>query len=40
MLDDIITGNEPNFIGEFVILAVSVPVFAFAYKWGFGENGR
>lgn len=26
-LDDITTGNEPNFLGEYVTLAVSVVVF-------------
>jgi len=25
-LDDITTGNEPDFVGEFVALAVSVPI--------------
>lgn len=29
-LDDITTGNEPDFFGEYLILIISIPVIIFA----------
>ncbi len=32
-LDDITTGNEPNYVGEYAILVISVPILLFfGYK--------
>lgn len=37
-LDDITTGNEPNYFGEYTILAISIPIFFFVFKWAFRKK--
>jgi hypothetical protein len=39
-LDDITTGNEPNFYGEYAFLLASVPLLILVSKWAFGKNSK
>ena len=39
-LDDITTGSEPNFYGEYAMLVVSVPALILSFKWAFGKNSK
>ncbi len=37
-LDDITTGNEPNYYGEYAVLAVSVIVFGLIFLWALRKD--
>ena len=39
-MDDIITGNQPSYIAEYLMLLVSVPLFSILGLMFVGKEGR